>query len=147
MANFTLEQLLTYPPLEAMMIAYNEVYGTQFNPRYIAVDNVVGGVGQDIVVRLKPFDIVPGPEVNRFEGTCDITVKRLNLAEFFPRPFVIDYFGEIVTSDVAKYITERTGIVFSESDFDSEVLTPDNPILRASVNSLRWYGQMTIQKA
>lgn len=147
MANFTLEQLLTYPPLEAMMIAYNEVHGTQFNPRYIAVDKIISSSGADIVVRLKPFDIVPGPEINRFKGTCDITVTRLNLAEFFPRPFVIDYFGEIITHDVAKYITERTGIVFSKSDFNDEVLTPDNPTLQASVNSLRWYGQMTIQKA
>ncbi|MNB72883.1 hypothetical protein D3C87_1085010 [compost metagenome] len=147
MANFPLEQLLTYTPLQAMLIAINDVHGTQLNPRYVEVDKIVSSSGQNLVVRLKARTVMPNADENRFSGSGDITIKRLNLATIFPVPFVLDYFGEVVSHDVAKTITQRTGIVFDESDFDSVVLTPTSSILKASVNSLRWYGQMTIQKA
>lgn len=147
MANFPLEQLLTYTPLQAMLIAINDVHGTQLNPRYVEVDKIVSSSGQNLVVRLKARTVLPNADENRFTGSGDVTVKRLNLATIFPAPFVLDYFGEVVSHDVAKTITQRTGIVFDESDFDSVVLTPTNAILKASANSLRWYGQMTIQKA
>jgi uncharacterized protein (DUF697 family) len=147
MANFPLEQLLTYTPLQAMLIAINDVHGTQLNPRYVELDKIVSSSGQNLVVRLKARTVMPNADENRFSGSGDITIKRLNLATIFPVPFVLDYFGEVVSHDVAKTITQRTGIVFDESDFDSVVLTPTNSILKASANSLRWYGQMTIQKA
>lgn len=147
MANFPLEQLLTYTPMQAMLIAINDVHGTQLNPRYVELDKIVSSSGQNLVVRLKARTVMPNADENRFSGSGDITIKRLNLATIFPVPFVLDYFGEVVSHDVAKTITQRTGIVFDESDFDSVVLTPTSSILKASVNSLRWYGQMTIQKA
>lgn len=147
MANFPLEQLLTYTPLQAMLIAINDVHGTQLNPRYVELDKIVSSSGQNLVVRLKARTVLPNADENRFSGSGDIAIKRLNLATIFPVPFVLDYFGEVVSHDVAKTITQRTGIVFDESDFDSVVLTPTNSILKASANSLRWYGQMTIQKA
>lgn len=147
MSNFTLDHLLTYTPFQALLIAFNDVHGTQLNPRYVVLDRIVSSNGIDLTVRLKAREVLPNADENRFSGTGDIAVKRLNLATLFPAPFVIDYFGEIVSHDVARTITQKTGIVFDESDFDSVVLTPTNAILRASVNSLRWYGQMTIQKA
>lgn len=147
MANFTLDQLLTYTPLQAALIAFNDVHGTQLNPRFVELDKIVSSNGQDIVLRLKARTSNPNAEDNRFGGSGDITVKRLNLATIFPRPFVMEYFGEVVSHDVARTITERTGIVFDQNDFESVVLTPTNAILKASPNSLRWYGQMTVQKA
>lgn len=147
MSNFTLDQLLTYTPYQALLIAFNDVHGTQLNPRYVALDSIVSSNGADLVVRLKALSVQPNVDENRFSGSGNIAVKRLNLAAIFPRPFVMDYFGEVVSHDVARTITQQTGIVFDESDFESVVLTPTNAILKASPNSLRWYGQMTIQKA
>jgi len=147
MANFPLDKLLTYSPWEALLIAYNEVHGTQLNPRFVELDKVISSNGQDLVVRIKARNTMPNKEENRFSGSGNITVKRLNLAEIFSRPFVMDYTGEVASHDVARTINQRTGMVFATSDFDSVVVTPQNPILKASANSLRWYGQMTVQKA
>lgn len=147
MANFTLDKLLTYSPWEALLIAYNEEHGTQLNPRFVQLDKIVSSNGQDLVVRIKARASMPNKEENRFSGSGDILVKRLNLAAIFTRPFSMSYSGEVASHDVARTINQRTGMVFDTSDFDSVVLTPQNPILKASANSLRWYGQMTIQKA
>jgi hypothetical protein len=147
MSNFSLDQLLTFTPYQALLIAFNEVHGTQLNPRFVGLDQVISSNGADLVVRLKAIPQRSNSEANRFTGSGDITVKRLNLADLFPNPFVMDYFGEVVSHDVARTITQRTGIVFDESDFESVVLTPENAILKAGPNSLRWYGQMTILKA
>jgi hypothetical protein len=147
MSNFSLDQLLTYTPFQAMLIAFNETHGTQLNPRFVGLDQVLSSEGPDITVRLKAIPQRSNSEANRFSGKGDITVTRLNLTDLFPQPFVMDYFGEVVSHDVARTITQRTGIVFDESDFESVVLTPENAILKAGPNSLRWYGQMTILKA
>lgn len=147
MSNFSLDQLLTYSPYQALLIAFNDTHGTQLNPRFVGFDRVVSSNGADLTIRVKALAQRPNAEENRFSGSGDISVKRLNLADIFPRPYIMDYFGEVVSHDVARHITQRTGIIFDESDFESVVLTPTNSILQASPNSLRWYGQMTIQKA
>ena len=147
MANFTLEQLLKYEPFEAALIAFNEVHGTQFNPRFVELVSVVSSNGPDIVLRIKPRASLPNSEANRFSGQCDITIKRIDFGALFSTPFPVPFDGEILSHDVGNAISAKTGIVFAQSDFDSVVFNTPSFTLQAAANSLRWYGQMTIQKA
>lgn len=144
MANFNLVQLLKYSPFEAMLIAYNDEHGTTLNPRYVMLDRIVSSSGPEITVRLKARPDTPNREEKKFSNQGDITVRRLNLSDLFDEPFYLPYSGRIVSGDVATAITKVTGIVFDENDFVEDIITVDNTTLRASPNSLRWYGEMTI---
>ncbi|MNZ78922.1 hypothetical protein D3C78_975150 [compost metagenome] len=147
MANFTLEQLLKYPPFDALLIAYNDVKGTQLNPRFVELAQVINSNGADLTIRIKARDSLPNSDENRFKGQGDITVKRIDLGALFNTPFAVPFSGEILSHDVANVISQKTGIVFDKSDFDSVVFNQSTFTLQAAANSLRWYGQMTIQKA
>lgn len=147
MANFTFEDLLTYSPFDALLIAFNETHGTSLNPRFIALDKVVSSVGELLTVRIKAIPYSEAMGSQPFSGTADISVKRFDIGYFFPGGHVIDGLEKMTSYDVARTIGDRTGIVFDSSDFVSEVITPDNNILKASENSLRWYGQMTIHNS
>lgn len=147
MSNFPLEQLLQMSPFEAMLIAYNEEHGTQLNPRFIAIDQILSSDGPTLSLRLKARTDLPNKDDQRFSNACIITVERLNFADLFTAPFIVPY-GEAITSfDVGRNITQKTGVVFDENDFISDVITPDNPIVRAGLHSLRWYGELTVAQA
>jgi hypothetical protein len=147
MANFSLEQLLQYPPLEALMISYNEVFGTQLNPRYVELVHVIPGEAGQCTVKLKARDVLPNKDEQRFFNTGEFALQRLNLGEVFAEEFSIEHVGEIVSHDVGRIITQKTGVVFDASDFVSEVLTPENNVLKAAPESLRWYGSLTITRS
>jgi len=147
MANFTLDQLLQYPPLEALLIAFNDTHGTQLNPRFVTVDQVFASAGPEVIVRLSAIQAAPNAEANRFINSCDITVVRQDIGEVFGHSFTVDYSGEIVSHDVASIITRRTGVVFAADDFLTEVITPETNRLVAAPTSLRWYGELAILKA
>ena len=147
MSNFSLEQLLQMDPYEALLIAYNEEHGTQFNPRYVVLDAIVGSDGPQLTVRLKARADLPNKDDQRFSGTCTITVNRLNLADFFVDPFVIPYDTNITSLDVGNTINARTGIVFDENDFIRTIVTPESDMVEASPSSLRWYGQLIVAQA
>ncbi|MNO14073.1 hypothetical protein D3C76_37140 [compost metagenome] len=147
MANFSLEQLLKYSPFEALLIAFNEAHGTQFNPRFVELVSATGTAGANLTARIKARGSLPNTDENRFKGQCDVTIARLDLGALFTTPFPVPFDGDILSHDVANVISQRTGIVFDKSDFDSVVFNQSSFTLKAAVNSLRWYGQMTIQKA
>lgn len=144
MANFSLEQLLKYTPFEALLIAYNEQHGTTLNPRYVALDSVLSSNGRNATVRLKARADLPNQEEKKFTNQGDIIIERLNIGELFNEPFYLRYAGRIVARDVATAITKVTGVVFDENDFIEDIITVSNNKLKASPNSLRWYGEMTI---
>lgn len=147
MANFTLEQLLQYPPYEALLIAFNDTHGTTLNPRFVQLDKVVASEGPVARVRIKATSVLPNKEDQRFSNQTELQVTRLDLADLFNQSFAIPYSGEIVSHDVARVISQRTGVLFEEADFVTEVITPTNNVLKAAPTSLRWYGQLTIVPA
>jgi len=144
MSNFTLEQLLQYPPLDALMICYNDVFGTQLNPRFVEVDRIEAGENGLATVKLKARKDLPNAEDQRFLNTGSFTLQRLHLGEVFDELFQIVHVGEIVSHDVGRIITQKTGVVFSPSDFVTEVLDHEQNLLTAAPESLRWYGSLTI---
>lgn len=147
MANFTFEDLLTYSPFEALLIAFNETHGTALNPRYVALDKVVSAVGELATVRIKaiPYSVSMGTQ--SFSGQCNINVKRIDLRYFFPSGYVIDGFEKLTAHDVARIIGDGTGVVFDVNDVEEDIITIENNVLRAGANSLRWYGQIEIHNA
>lgn len=147
MPNFSLVQLLKYPPFEAMLIAFNGVHGTTLNPRYVEIDGVPSAVGRSLQVKLKARRDLPNVEEKKFFSEGTITIDRLNLADLFNEPFYLDYPGEVVSHDVANAITKVTGIVFDRRDFVDEVINLSNNRLKAAPTSLRWYGEIEIKYA
>lgn len=145
MPNFSLVQLLKYPPFEALLIAFNGVHGTTLNPRYVEIDGVPAATGRSVQVKLKARTDLPNAEEKKFFSEGTITVERLNLSELFNEPFYLDYPGEIVSHDVANAITKVTGIVFDRKDFVDEVINLTNSKLKAAPTSLRWYGEIEIK--
>ncbi|MCY1285786.1 hypothetical protein D9M68_17900 [compost metagenome] len=146
MSNFTLTQLLQMTPLEALLIAYNETHGTQLNPRFVEVDRVIGSTGQQLSVRLKARSNISSREHQRFIGSGEFVVNRLNLSDLFTTPVQIPYSEAISSPDVGRNITQITGIVFDDNDFVKDVITVDNNVIQAHPESLRWYGEMTVEK-
>ncbi len=144
MANFTLEQLLRWPPYEALLIAYNEQYGTSLNPRYVDLGEVIGGEGPQVRVNLKASQGLPNSDERQVINQGIITVNRLDIGAMFAGVVNIPYSGQIVSHDVARILTQRSGIVFDRSDFLDVVLTPEDNILKPAPQSLRWYGQLTV---
>lgn len=144
MANFSLEQLLRFTPYEAALISFNEQHGTQLNPRYVELTEVIGSEGPQVSLRLKAASIPPNSEENRFTNQALITIQRLDIGALFAGAVRIPYSGQIVSYDVGRILTQRSGIVFDPSDFMDQVLTPESNILKASPKSLRWYGQLTV---
>ncbi len=147
MSNFSLEQLLQWPPVEALMIAYNDKFGTQLNPRYVEIVHVIPGDDGQAVVKLKARDVLPNAEDRRFFNSGSFSIQRLDLGALFDNVFVIEQLDRIMSRDVARIITQRTGVVFDANDFIEDILTPENNVLRASPYSLRWYGELTIAQA
>lgn len=145
MGAFTLEHLLRMAPYEALLISYNELHGTQLNPRYVVIDEIIDSTGPELTLRLKAASFPPNSEEGRFTGEGTITVQRLDIGELFGNvPVAIPTGGRMLSYDAARYLTQRSGIVFDSNDFVETILTPENNVLRASPNSLRWYGQLTI---
>lgn len=144
--NFTTEQLLQLPPFEAALIAYNDQHGTQLNPRFVELDGVVNNDGSWVTIRLKAREDNPNKEDRRFNGQCTITIERLDLGETIGT-VKIPYIDSITTPDVGSNITKQVGIIFDENDFIKDVITETNTVVRANPESLRWYGEMTVEKA
>ena len=147
MPNFSLVQLLKYPPFEALLIAFNDVHGTTLNPRYVEIDGIPSAIGRSVQVKLKARTDLPNAEEKKFFSEGTIVVDRLNLSELFNEPFYLDFPGEVVSHDVANAITRVTGIVFDRSDFVDEVINLTNTRLKAAPTSLRWYGEIEIKYA
>lgn len=147
MSNFTLTQLLQMPPLDALLVAYNDVHGTQLNPRFVEVEQIGPSVGPDLTVRISARTGLSNREFQRFTGTGTFTVTRLNLADLFTAPVIIPFSEAIASPDVGRNITQITGIVFDDNDFIKDVITSENTVVRAHPDSLRWYGEMSVEKA
>lgn len=147
MSNFSLEQLLQWSPLEALLIAYNDKFGTQLNPRYVELVHVIPDDAGRAIVKLKARGVLPNADDQRFFNSGSFSIQRLDLGELFDSVFAIEQFDRIMSRDVARIITQRTGVVFDENDFIEDILTPENNILQVSPYSLRWHGQLTIVQA
>ena len=146
MKFFTTEKLLTFSPESATLIAINERVGTTLHPSYVKVGEVTDPVGLLAKVEIEALLVPPNSQEGRFSNKGWVTIDRLDIAAFFNGQFVID-FGEAISSlDVARLITERTGILFDERDFVEAVLTEQSNKLVASSRSLRWVGELAIVK-
>lgn len=142
MSYFTTERLLTYPPFEALLIAVNETLGTRLNPYNAEVVDIatVDGTPQFADVTLKANQTVD----SLYSGQGPVRLKRLDLSDFFGGSYTIVYDGKVSSLDIARIITDGTGIQFSEDDFVKAVITPSSNKLVASDTSLRWFGELTI---
>lgn len=146
MTYFTTEKLLTYPPFNALLIAANDALGSSLNPKYVEEGAVLSTSGN-----LLTLEIVASTGDNnrldkRFVNKGRLTVERIDLATFFEGSVEIEYGAAISSLDVARIIGERTGIVFEERDFVRSVIRPNSNKLVAAPHSLRWVGELTIER-
>lgn len=146
MTNFTAADLLRYSPLEALFISYNEEHGTDLNPRFVEVVEVVPSTGPSVQVKVRARNHQPNSEKERATGEGTITVNRLDLNDFFGGSIKVPYENSVVSRDVVRLITQRNGIVFDESDVEDSLITPESNLLTANPNSLRWYGSVPVVK-
>jgi hypothetical protein len=141
---FSTETLLTFKPVEALLIAINTSLGTSLHPSYVKVGDVLSADGLKATVELSARDDQPNVDDKRFTGTGTIVFNRISLGEFFGEMYSIGYDTAITSFDVARMITAETGIEFDERDFVESVITSDSNRLVASPNSLRWVGELSI---
>lgn len=138
MSSFPLNQLLAYPPFEAMLIAINEQEGTTLSPKHVTIDSIRPISTQAIGVTLKSID------ADRAVGLGEVIVERIHLASVFNQPISVSIDGEILSHDVANIVSKRTGVVFDEGDIIAEIIDPENGFMRAAPTSLRWYGSIPV---
>lgn len=138
MSSFPLNQLLAYPPFEAMLIAINEQEGTTLSPKHVTIDSIRPISTQAIGVTLKSID------ADRAGGLGEVIVERIHLASVFNQPISVSIDGEILSHDVANIVSKRTGVVFDEGDILAEIIDPENGFMRAAPTSLRWYGSIPV---
>lgn len=147
MNYFTTEKLLTYPPVNALLIATNEKLGLSLHPSYVAVGEVYEPVGLLAKVEISSRTEVPNSEELRFTGKGWVVIDRIDISTFFDGQYAVTYDGAITSYDVARIITEQTGILFDERDFPDTVITAQSNKLVVSPRSLRWVGELTIVPA
>lgn len=141
---FSTETLLTFKPVEALLIAINNSLGTSLHPHYVKVGEVLSADGLKATVEVIARDDQPNIDDNRFSGSGTVTFNRINIGAFFGETYSIGYDTAITSFDVARMITADTGILFDERDFVETVITSDSNVLTASPNSLRWVGELAI---
>lgn len=144
MAYFTTVKLLTYDPTSALLIAVNDQTGLSLHPSYVEVGPILSANGNLATVKITARNIAPNLEEKRFLNGGPVEFTRLDLSSFFGGSFKIPYDGAISSLDVARIITDRTGIIFDDRDFQEAVITASANKLKASPNSLRWIGELTI---
>lgn len=144
MSIFTTAELLTYKPTEALLILINESLGTSLNPRYVEIGDIVASDGLQATVEIKALVNEANEEPVRFTGQGTIDFTRLDIGQFFDGQYSLTYDVAITSYDVARMITDNTGILFDERDFVNSVITSDSNKLTASPNSLRWVGELSI---
>jgi hypothetical protein len=144
MSFFTTEKLLTYLPINALLIATNEKLGLSLHPSYVSVGEVTAPNGLLATVEITARDEEPNSLEKRFSGKGTVTIDRINIATFFGGPYSIKYDGAISSFDVARIITEQTGILFDDRDFPDAIITAQSNKLVVSPRSLRWVGELTI---
>lgn len=142
MNYFTTEKLLTYPPVSALLIAANQKLGLSLHPSYVIVGEVYEPNGL-----LAKVEVAARTEEGRFSNKGWLTIDRIDIGTFFDGQYVVTYDGAITSYDVARIITEQTGILFDERDFPDSVITPQSNKLVVSPRSLRWVGELTIISA
>lgn len=147
MNYFTTEKLLTYPPVSALLIAANQKLGLSLHPSYVTVGEVYEPNGLLAKVEVAARTEVPNSEEGRFSNKGWLTIDRIDIGTFFDGQYVVTYDGAITSYDVARIITEQTGILFDERDFPDSVITPQSNKLVVSPRSLRWVGELTIISA
>lgn len=147
MNYFTTEKLLTYAPLNALLIATNQKLGMSLHPSYVTVGEVYEPNGLLAKVKVTARTEVPNSEEGRFSNEGWLTIDRIDIGTFFDGQYVITYDGAITSYDVGRIITEQTGILFDERDFPDSVITPQSNKLVVSPRSLRWVGELTIISA
>lgn len=144
MDYFTTEKLLTYAPVSALLIAVNEKLGTSLHPSYVTVGEVTAPNGLLATVEISASAEVPNSQEKRFSGKGTVTIDRIDIGPFFGGQYAVKYDGAITSYDVARLITDQTGILFDERDFPDSVITAQSNKLKVSPRSLRWVGELTI---
>lgn len=144
MGYFSTEKLLTYPPINALLIATNEKLGLSLHPSYVKVGEVTNPNGLLATVEISASNEMPNTEEHRFSGKGTITIDRIDIGAFFGGQYAIAYDGAVTSYDVARIITAQTGILFDERDFTDLVITAQSNKLKVSPRSLRWVGEVTI---
>lgn len=147
MVTFTTEKLLTFTPEQALTIAINNALQLSLHPHYVTytVKDSVDAKRATVEVAAKQTE--PNVSDVRVKNKGTVVLRRIDLTEFFGMNYRIDYDQAIHTRDVARIITDRTGILFDDRDFVDAVLTPGTNVLTANPQSLRWVGSLTIVSA
>lgn len=140
-------RLLTYTPLQALLVIANESLGTSFNPDNVKVEAVEALEGPLTRITLtahysgaKPIN--PSWVANPYEGQTTLLLNRLDLTDVFGDTFRLPIGTPTTVNDVIALIQSRTGIQFDEHDFaQASIYTPEHALV-ASPHSRRWVGTL-----
>lgn len=147
MKYWTPDKLLTFPPDRALLIATNDALGTSLHPDYVVVGEVYDVQGNLAKVDITSRTVEPNSLEQRFANKGFVTIDRMDISDFFDGSFTIEYSGVISSKDVARIISDSTGIIFDDRDFTETLITPQSNKLVVSPRSLRWMGELTIAPA
>jgi hypothetical protein len=140
----TTVKLLTYTPLDALLIIANESLNTSFTPGNVDVASIAVIDG-----RLTECTIVGKATVvencaNRYEQQAVFVYNRIDLSTIFGVSF--SQAGDLPTTvnNILGNITKSTGILFDEHDFEDRVLNTLPITLVPKSESRRWVGNLNI---
>lgn len=147
MVTFTTEKLLTFTPAQALAISINNALSLNLHPDYVDFTVKQALDAKRALVEVAASQSEPNTLDPKVKNKGQVVLRRIDLVEFFGMNYRIDYDKAIHTRDVARIITDRTGILFDDRDFVDAVLTPGANVLTAHAQSLRWVGSLTIVSA
>ncbi len=141
--------LLKLTPTEALMVIGNESLGLSMSPSNCVVENILGMGGRLTEVTVKAhYDgsrpINTDAIANPYEGSATFIMNRLDLSTIFGNGFAVKSSQYTTTGNILMAITDKTGIVFDEHDFENLTVDSTSVVLVAKPESRRWVGEVTI---
>lgn len=141
--------LLRLTPTEALMVIGNESLGLSMSPSNCVVENILGMGGRLTEVTVKAqYDgsrpINSDAVANPYEGSVTFIMNRLDLGDVFGNVFVVKSNRYTTIGNLLMAITNKTGIVFDEHDFENTTVDSTSVVLTAKPESRRWVGEVTI---
>lgn len=137
------KRLLKFTPDEAIIMMANSNLNTQLRSEIVRVGEVIPLDGLRARVTVTSIDAQYDMIQNPYVGRHTLEYSRYDLAEVFGQLF-IDVKLPTTVYNILDYITDRTGIVFDDNDFNNGVIEDTEFTLYAKSNSKRWVGGVKI---
>jgi hypothetical protein len=141
--------LLRERPHVALVSLLNEYNGVDIHPDHVEFSNIKPLVGRRTKVTVTPKRNVNPFVKNPYTGLKEIVYNRLDLSVLF-QPYTLKFDIPLPASThvVIGLITELTGFVLEEDEFELEFINPYNAspyLLKAKPDSLRWVGSVEVE--